>query len=335
MKAFLALLHARNLEFVRDRSALGWNLAFPFMLVIGFAILFGDDKPVYKIGILGSSQQLEALHPDIAGTRYVERIYFDDSAKAEKKIAQHQIDLLMKPGESIHYWINDTSPNGYLLERLLQGIEKNRTLHREIIHGEEVRYVDWALPGILGINIMFSCLFGIGYVIVRYRKNGYLRRLKATPLSAMQFLLAQLISRLLLIQAITLIVFICCNWLLDFNMQGSYLLLFLVSVLGSICMISLGLLVASRLRSEELAGGLLNLATWPMMLLSGVWFSLEGSPQWLVYAAQALPLTHMVDAARAIMTEGATLMEIMPSMGIMAIMTLIFLTISASIFRWE
>lgn len=335
MKAFLALLHARNLEFLRDTSSLGWNIAFPFLLVIGFAILFGDEKPVYKIGFLASEQQARSAHPELMKTRYIDFVFFSDQALAEKKVAQHQIDLLIRPGNPVAYWLNDSSPNGYLLERMLLGIEQNRVLQRQLVQGDEVRYVDWVLPGILGMNIMFSCLFGIGYVIVRYRKNGYLRRLKATPLTALQFLLAQLTSRLLLIQAITIVVFVSCDWLLDFNMQGSYLLLFLVSLLGTICMISLGLLVASRMRSEELAGGLLNLASWPMMLLSGVWFSLEGSPQWLVSAAQALPLTHLVNAARAIMTEGAGFSDILFPISAMAIMTVLFLSISASIFRWE
>ena len=118
-------------------------------------------------------------------------------------------------------------------------------------------------------------------------------------------------------------------------MRGSYANLFLISLLGAICLISLGLLVSARLSSEELAGGILNLLTWPMMLLSGVWFSLEGTNPVVQKIAQFLPLTHLVDGARAIMTEGAGLMDIAPHLAILALMTAVFLSIGSFIFRWE
>jgi ABC-2 type transport system permease protein len=170
---------------------------------------------------------------------------------------------------------------------------------------------------------------------VRYRKNGFLKRLKATPLSPFQFLLAQMTSRLLLIETITVAVYAGCNYFIHFQMRGSYANLFLISLVGAICLISLGLLVAARLSSEELAGGLLNLLTWPMMLLSGVWFSLEGTNPIVQKIAQFLPLTHLVDGARAIMTEGAGLMDIAPHLAILALMTAVFLAIGSLIFRWE
>jgi ABC-type multidrug transport system permease subunit len=172
-------------------------------------------------------------------------------------------------------------------------------------------------------------------VIVRYRKNGFLKRLKATPLHPFEFLLAQMVSRLLLIQTITVAVYAGCNYFIHFQMRGSYANLFLISLVGAICLISLGLLVSARLSSEELAGGILNLLTWPMMLLSGVWFSLEGTNPIVRKIAQFLPLTHLVDGARAIMTEGAGLVDIAPHIAILAGMTAIFLTIGSLIFRWE
>ena len=106
-------------------------------------------------------------------------------------------------------------------------------------------------------------------------------------------------SRLLLIQTITVLVYAGCDYFIHFQMRGSYANLFLISLLGSICLISLGLLVSARLSSEELAGGVLNLITWPMMMLSGVWFSLEGTNPLVQKIARFLPLTHIVDSARA------------------------------------
>ncbi|MDH5258458.1 MAG: ABC transporter permease, partial [Gammaproteobacteria bacterium] len=139
----------------------------------------------------------------------------------------------------------------------------------------------------------------------------------------------------LLMMTITLIVLFGSALLINYTMHGSYLLLLLVFLLGSICMISLGLIVAARITSEELAGGLLNLATWPMMVLSGVWFSLEGTHPIMQQAAQILPLTHIVDASRAVMTEGAGLADIVGNLLVLCIMSIVFLFIGAKIFRWD
>ncbi len=118
-------------------------------------------------------------------------------------------------------------------------------------------------------------------------------------------------------------------------MHGSYLLLALIFFLGGTSLISLAMLIASRIKSEELAGGLLNLATWPMMFLSGVWFSSEGLHPWLIKFAQLLPLTHTIDAARAIMIDGAGLADITSQLLILSLMSIIFMIIGARLFRWD
>jgi len=337
MKRFLAILHARNMEFIRDRSSLGWNILFPLLLVLGFAFVFsGDAKPLFKVGILGNTASLRNDDREFFNTRYIQFIPFDDEQKALDKIEHFQIDMLMDVRSGIRYWINENAPNGYVLERMLRGTGAGSTgYERRTVRGREIRYVDWVVPGILAMNMMFSCLFGVGYVIVRYRKNGFLKRLKATPLTPFEFLFGQMVSRLILIQTITVAVYIGCNYFIHFQMRGSYVNLFLVSMLGSICLISLGLLVSSRLSSEELAGGVLNLLTWPMMLLSGVWFSLEGTNPVVRQIAQFLPLTHLVDAARAIMTEGSRLADIAPQLVILSVMSAVFLSIGSFIFKWE
>jgi ABC-2 type transport system permease protein len=258
----------------------------------------------------------------------------DNAEAAIDKVGHFQLDMLIDLREGKQYWINENSPNGYVLERMING-GKRSGYKRRTVEGRKIRYVDWVVPGILAMNMMFSCLFGVGYVIVRYRKNGFLKRLKATPLNPFEFLLAQMCSRLLLIQTITIAVYAGCNYFIHFQMRGSYVNLFLISLLGAICLISLGLLVSARLSSEELAGGILNLLTWPMMLLSGVWFSLEGTNPVVQKIAQFLPLTHLVDGARAIMTEGAGLTDIAPHLAILVLMTIVFLAIGSFIFRWE
>lgn len=331
MKRFIAVLKARNLEFIRDKSALAWTLFMPFFLIIGFAVIFsGDDKTIYKVGLLNPDQQ----NIEFLTTKYIQPIPFNDEQLALKKLKHHKLDMVLNLSTQPMYWINSSSPNGYLVERILWGTG-GKTFHKQQVAGKEIGYVDWVLPGILSFNIMFGCLFGVGYVIVRYRKSGFLKRLKATPLKAVEFLLAQMTSRLILMMAITIIVLSGSAIIIDYTMQGSYWLLLFVFLLGSICMISLGLIVAARITSEELAGGLLNLATWPMMVLSGVWFSLEGAHPFIQKLALVLPLTHIVDASRAVMTEGAGLAEISGNLMVLAGMSIIFLFIGARIFRWD
>ncbi len=330
----IAMTWARSLEFLRDRSALGWNVAFPVLMVGGFAMIFsGPGQPLFNVAVVANAPITSELHPFLA-TEHVQFYAEGDLHAAIAKVERHRVDMLLDlrepPGR---YWVNDESAKGEILDTLLKG-GAGPALVRENVSGARVRYVDWVVPGLLGMNMMFSCLFGIGYVIVRYRKSGYLKRLKATPLTALEFLIAQLFSRLALIMLITVACFAGTDLFLNFRMEGSYLDLFLVTLLGAICMIAMGLVVAARVSSEEFAGGLLNLVSWPMMVLSGVFFSLDGAPHAVQIAADLFPLTHLLTSARAIMLDGVGLADLAYPLGVMLLMTALFLAIGASLFRW-
>lgn len=336
-KRYVAILKARNLEFLRDRAALSWNLLFPILLVFGFAFAFNDNsKNIYKIAVYATQQAQHAEIQPALSLKFVQYVSVDDVAKTKEKVRRHQFDLLLDLS-NMQYWVNDSSPKGYFLEQIIRSLHThgNPLFVKQVVQGEPLRYVDWVVPGIFSMNVMFSALFGIGYVIVRYRKNGVLKRLKATPLSAFEFLSAQVTSRLLLILTVISIVYLGTNFFIDFRMYGSYGLLFFVFFLGTTSLISLGLLVAARITSEELAGGLLNLISWPMMFLSGVWFSLEGTHPLVQKLSLCFPLTHLVSAARAIMLDGATAREIYPEALVLVAMTLVFLSLGAKLFRWE
>ncbi|MBI1422408.1 MAG: ABC transporter permease subunit [Gammaproteobacteria bacterium] len=333
LQRFLALLRTRNKEFLRDRSSVSWNIIMPVLIVLGFAFTFtGDFADQYKVGIANDTGKDLGLNT-FRQTKYIEFIPINDISTAIVKVERHQLDMLID-ASTHRYWVNNESPKGYLVERIMRD-SLHDELRKQVVTGKQIRYVDWVIPGILSMNMMFSALFGVGYVIVRYRKNGMLKRLQATPVTAFEYLGAQIVSRLLLIMAITIFIFYGTNLIIGYAMYGSHLNLFLVFALGAINLISLGLIIAARARSEETAGGLLNLLTWPMMFLSGVWFSLEGTNPIMQKIAEVLPLTHVTAAARAIMIDGAGLGDISYHLIVLLVQTVIFLIIGALLFRWE
>lgn len=349
LKHFIALFKARSMEFFRDQETFIWNLIFPVLLVFGFAFVFsGGDQTVFKVGTVGVKPAGFAFGDirQISFVRYPLKPGETTEAGREKalqRLREHQLDFLVD-FEQNTYYINDKSPNSLLVQRLFltetavtQPAKQASpgAFRKGTASGDAIRYVDKLVPGVIGMNLMFSCLFGVGYVIVRYRKNGVLKRLKATPVSAATFISAQAISRLVIVVLTSVAVYIATDFFLHFVMKGSYLLLIVLTLLASLCMISLGLVFASRLKSEELANGLINLVTFPMMIGSGVFFSLDGTPEALQAFSKVFPLTHFVEASRAVMLQGAGFMEILPNLAFLAVLTVVFFAISAFTFRWE
>jgi ABC-type multidrug transport system permease subunit len=340
-RRIIAVFIARNREFYRDRAGLGWNIFMPILIVLGFAFIFsGKPQDQFKVGVVTTDGARPQPASGLFALKYIRFVPVADLESAIPKVERHQLDLLVdRRTAPLIYWVNLESPRGYLAERLLLGAEggvgADADPERRTVSGAAVTYADWVLPGVLAMNVMFSSLWGVGWVIVRYRKNGVLRRLKATPLSPLEFLTAQVLSRLLVVMSASLVVFLGAALLLDFPMRGSYLALALIYASGALCLISLGLIVSARLRTEELADGILNLMSWPMLLLSGVWFSMEGASRAARLLSQLSPLTHMVDAARRVMIDGALVLEVLPQILLLAALALGFLIVAAWLFRWE
>jgi len=337
LQRIFAIFVARNREFMRDRGTLAWNILMPVILVFGLAFVFsGDGRNQFTVGVLQAGADIDVSAHPFLETRFVEFVPVIDDASGFRKIERHQLDLLVRFGDDPRYWVNPESPRGYFAERLLLQADAaaGGRMQKAQISGHAIRYVDWVLPGILGMNMMFSCLFGVGYVVVRYRKNGFLKRLRATPLRPAEFIVAQVASRLLLVLVVTVFVYAATHLILGTRMEGSYLTLLLVAAIGSVSMVSLGLLIAARVTSEELAGGLLNMISWPMMILSGVWFSLEGAGPAVQKLAGLFPLTHILDAARAVMLDGATIVDVAPDLLMLTLFSVIFLGLGARYFRW-
>ncbi len=331
MKKFTAIVYARTMEFLRDKGTFYWNLLFPIVLVVGFSFAFSaNNDAIFKIGVIGESPMTVDSFFELPSIEII--AYESDREEVIEKIRRHQIDMLIDFEERTYYLNNEASAADLL--RILGAGELASFTERDVI-GEPIRYVDWLVPGVIGMNMLFSCMFGVGFVIVRYRKNGVLKRMKATPVSPFVFITAQMVSRFIIVILTSILVFAGTNLFLNFMVNGSYLLLILVTALAILCMISFGLIFAARLKSEEFASGLMNLITFPMIIFSGVFFSLEGTPQLMQNASKFFPLTHFIEAARAVMIDGAGIIQILPNILVLGAMTIVFLITASILFRWE
>ncbi|MBW1865672.1 MAG: ABC transporter permease [Deltaproteobacteria bacterium] len=340
------MFKARNREFFRDRAAFGWNFLFPFLIVAGFGVIFGAKTyTAYNIGLFphetGAVSPAQVQIPaGLRDMRYIKFIGIPTKAEGLDKLQHHKIDFLLKLGDPPYeYYVSDASPKGYVMEQIFKSSlippDFQTGAQKKEIQGTAIRYLDWLFPGVLAMNMMFSALWGVGYVVVRYRKNGVLKRLKVTPLTAFEYLSAQALSRIFLLMFTLVVVWLGCDFIFSFVVLGSYVDLILIFFLGSTSLTALGLVLASRGTSEEFTTGILNFISWPMMFLSEVWFSLEGAPRWIKGVSQIFPLTHILTAVRKIMHDGAGLMDISVEIIILTLMTLAFLTLGAVMFSWN
>lgn len=331
MKNFLALFLARNREFYRDKGSLSWSIIFPLILIFGLSFALSNDRYLYKVGVLGDANAARQMLHNIP---HLDLVPYQDKSMALQRLGRHQLDLIVETGSTPHYWINTQSRKAYFLEQTLKA-QLPASLTRMTVEGQEVGYVAWVIPGILSMSLMFSCLYGVGYVIVRYRDSGVLKRYQATPITALEFLGAQAASRLVISVVTLAVVFTGSYLLLDFPVKGSWLLLLLVTVLGALSMIALSLVCAARIDSLEFMNGLLNFISWPMMLLSGLWFSLDEAPALVQQVSLLMPLTHLVNAARTIMLDGGGITAVASELVVLLLMSLVLMTIAARVFRWQ
>jgi ABC-2 type transport system permease protein len=324
LKRIWILLNARNKEFYRDPGSLGWIFVFPIIMVVGFSYLFRiGDNATFKAGVVQTSYDSPSFS----------QVKLDHLNEAISKLEYHSLDIILTENE---YYVNENSPKSKLAEAvyLKETVQPVSNKIRNIVSGKNISYIDWLFPGLLASNVMWMALWGVGWVIVRQRKIGVLKRLKASPVKPMEYLAAQAISRMLVMAVSGVLVYIVGYLIHPFPNAGSYLTLFTVYMVGCFSLSSIGLVAASRISNEELVNGILNLLTYPMMFLSEVWFSLEGSPEWVKSAAHFMPLWHMVKSMRQVMTDGATLGDLSNHLSVLLGIGCICLIVGGSLFRW-
>jgi ABC-2 type transport system permease protein len=331
---------ARLREFVREPEAMFWAFIFPILMSVTLAIAFpgGGSKPV-----------LVAIEPGTGADRVREALQHapgvtirDVGAGNEARaLREGDIHLLVIPTTPPTYRFDPVRDESRVARLVVDDALKHAAGRTEPWAAREdpvqlpgSRYVDWLIPGIVGLNIMGTSMWGIGFAIVQSRMRKLLKRLVASPMLKREYLLAQVGGRLVLLAPEAGVPLLFGVWVLGLPLRGSIAATSMVCLVGALAFGGIGLLLASRARTFEAISGLMNLTMVPMWVLSGVFFSSSNFPQAVQPLIHALPLTALVDALRSVVLDGAGLAAVSRELAILAGWGLGGFAIALRIFRW-
>jgi ABC-type multidrug transport system permease subunit len=312
---FYRLLIARIREPLREPEVVFWVFVFPILLAVGLGIAF-RNKPQEQISIAiadgpGAREVAAVLESD---PQLVVRISNDEDARSELRLGK--VALVVVPRESYEYRFDPTRPEAELARAHVEGVLQKAAGRKDAFDAVEVevsepgaRYIDFLIPGLLGMNLMSGGLWGVGFAVVDMRTRKLLKRLIASPMRKSEFIAALMMSRVvfMLVELVALLVF--GYFVFDIAIHGSITATVLVGLLGALTFGGIGILVASRAQKIETVSGLMNLVMLPMFVFSGIFFSADRFPEMMQPAIQALPLTMLNDALRAIIIEGQALVS--------------------------
>jgi ABC-2 type transport system permease protein len=332
------LTSARFRLFFREPEAVFWIFVFPILLSVGLSIAF-RNRPADVLQVAATTAQLtQSLNADkgLSATTMSE----EDGRKA---LAMGRVLLLAVQGqEGVVFDYDNTNPDArtakLIADRALEKAAGQRDtvqITSQQVHEAGARYIDFVIPGLLGMNLMSSAIWGLGFSIVEARQKKLLKRLVASPMPRWQYLASFLLSRLLLL-VIEVGVFLgFARIVFGVPFRGPIWQLALVCVLASLSFSALGLLIASRAKTMEAASGLMNLVMLPMWILSGVFFSASRFPNVIQPLIRALPLTATIDALRGNMLQGYSVEHLVAPVAILLTWLLASFAVSLWIFRWR
>jgi ABC-type multidrug transport system permease subunit len=337
----LELTKARIREFYREPGAVFWVFGFPVIMLVALGLAFRNAPPPEPRVVVQNdveawvSQALETESFDVTRS---------DARQAEATLGRGAADVLIAPdAQGGLRFAFDAARSEARLAHALVNDALQRAQGRQDAFASQVvevskpgsRYVDYLLPGLIGLNLMSSSMWGIGYSVVLARKRRLLRRFAASPLRRSHFLGAYALSRLVFLAAELVALLIFGALAFGVSIKGSLLAFCAVSLIGSTSFAGLSLLIAARLESVETANGWLNFLMLPMWLLSGTFFSYERFPDAIQPLIQALPLTALNDALRAISSDGAGLISTWPQLAVLSVWGIAGFALALRFFRWQ
>ncbi len=335
----LTLLKIRSL--LREPEALFWVFVFPILLAVALGIAFRAQ----------GAEQLSVGVQSGEGARWVKQILDEaagvraeilDAQTARAKLRSGKLPLVVRTDGEWSYWFDPTRPESRharlvvddALQRAAGRIDPRNVATLEMTE-KGSRYIDFLMPGLLGMNLMATGLWGIGFNIVTARSKRLLKRFVATPMRRSDFLLSQITGRLVFLVAEVLLLLTVARLLFEVPMRGSLVAVGAICLLGAMSFAGMGLLVASRARTVEGLSGLVNLVMMPMWIMSGIFFSTSRFPDAIQPLIRLLPLTAINDALRAVMLDGASLATLLGEITILGGWCVLSVAGALALFRWD
>jgi ABC-type multidrug transport system permease subunit len=335
------LTAARVREFLREPEAVFWVFVFPILLAVALGIAFRSQPGAPAPVAVERGPQAEERDRSLRESGFATSQILDTSA-AQRALATGKVALVVLATDPPTYWFDPMRPESRLarleadsvLQKAAGRVDAFRAEER-ILAEKGSRYVDFLLPGLLGMNLMSTGMWSVGFSIVQQRVGKLLKLFVASPMRRWHLLAAQVLARLvfLFIEAAALVLF--GVWVLDVPMRGSWLGLMAICLVGAMSFVGVGLLIAARPKTIEGVSGLMNLIMFPMWIGSGVFFSVERFPDAAQPLLQALPLTALNDALRGVMLEGTSALAQSTEMAILLAWALASFGLALRFFRWQ
>jgi ABC-2 type transport system permease protein len=354
MRSFLEMTKANLKMTMRNRQALFWNLVFPAIFIILFgAILGSDGESRITVGIAGEQSTLqqqtiaameandEAFDARTGGTpeeelaelengnRQIVLVFGAEPASGEPPFVQLYYDDTTGPASEIQ----TSAVKQLLMVVALQ--ESPVEITEQPVATDGISYIDFLVPGIVGMAIMNTGIIGLSTSFVNYRERGILRRIKVTPFALSSFILSKIVAQLVVAVSQAVILVGLGLLLFDLNLHGAPFLTLIVILTGGLAFLAIGFALSGLAKNAEAAASYANLITFPMLFLSGVFFPLDSAPGWLQPITRVMPLRYLVDALRNVMTRGRGLESIWLDLLFLAVTFVIGMVIAVRFFRWD
>jgi ABC-2 type transport system permease protein len=340
----LQLTLVRIREFLREPEAIFWTFGFPILLAAGLGIAF-RNKPADFVNIAvvrggaASAQVAGWLRADKAV--HVQTLA-EDKANLALRTGGVALVVLTRPDGGVTWRYDDTNPDGRAARLVAENAIERGAGRRDVVPAVEdrdrapgSRYIDFLLPGLLGMNMMGDGMWGIGFSIVDARRRKLLKRLIASPMSRAEYLASYLLSRIVILATEIAVIATFGALVFGVPFRGPFPVFVLICIVSGFTFNALGLLLSSRVQTIEAVSGLMNLAMLPMWVLSGVFFSSSRFPAVLQPAIHALPLTAAIDALRANMLQGGGVGAIGAQLGTLAVWLVLSFFVALRVFRWR
>ncbi len=352
MTPLFAMVRANVLMSLRNRAALFWNLAFPALFIVIFGVVFGRGQSVeFDVGVAGPESAFRegvvaALreHPSFTvseGEDADELQALEDGNRGVVAVFGADQNAQGFPAVTLYYNATDGPTAqiavGAVRQTLLDvaGGAPPLAIEQRPVTAQDVSFMDVFAPGILAMSLMNSGVIGLATAFVTYRERGILRRIRVTPFPLTSFILARILSQLL-IAGLQAVILVGMAWgLFGLHLRGNLLVVLVAIIAGALAFLAIGFAISGIAPNAETAASYANLVTFPMLFLSGIFFSMENAPTWLQPITRVLPLTYLVDALREPMTFGNGLAAIWPDLLALLATFVIAMAIAVRFFRWD